>query len=101
MLFNFLAPLADQYSVFFLFSSLTFRAGGAVVTGLVVAFVFGPWIIGWLKQQQPTGQPKQSKKQLTARTLFSFMTHSDSQSTSQTSWQEKEDSLSIKANSKN
>lgn len=57
MLFNLLAPLADEYSVFFLFSSLTFRAGGAVVTGLIVAFVFGPWIIGWLKQQQPTGQP--------------------------------------------
>jgi len=57
MLFNLLAPLADEYSVFFLFSSLTFRAGGAVVTGLIVAFVFGPRIIDWLKQQQPEGQP--------------------------------------------
>ncbi len=57
MLFNLLAPLANEYSVLFLFQSLTFRAGGAVVTGLIVAFVFGPWIIGWLKQQQPTGQP--------------------------------------------
>ena len=57
MLFNLLVPLADEYSVFFLFSSLTFRAGGAVITGLIVAFVFGPWIIGWLKQQQPHGQP--------------------------------------------
>jgi len=57
MLYNLLAPLADDYSVLFLFSSLTFRSGGAVVTGLFVAFVFGPRIIGWLKQQQPHGQP--------------------------------------------
>ena len=57
MLFNFLAPLADEYSIFYLFQSLTFRAGGAVITSLVVAFVFGPWIIGRLKQQQPQGQP--------------------------------------------
>jgi len=57
MLYNLLAPLGDEYSVLFLFRSLTFRAGGAVVTALFVAFVFGPLIIGWLKQQQPSGQP--------------------------------------------
>lgn len=57
MLFNLLAPLADQFILFNLFNSLTFRAGGAVVTALVVAFLFGPKIIGWLRQQQPEGQP--------------------------------------------
>ncbi|HCP01065.1 MAG TPA: phospho-N-acetylmuramoyl-pentapeptide-transferase [Rhodospirillaceae bacterium] len=43
--------------LFNLFNSLTFRAGGAVVTALIVAFLFGPKIIGWLRQQQPDGQP--------------------------------------------
>lgn len=57
MLFNLLGPLADQFILFNLFNSLTFRAGGAVVTALVVAFLFGPLIIGWLRQQQPEGQP--------------------------------------------
>ena len=57
MLFNLLGPLADQFILFNLFNSLTFRAGGAVVTSLVVAFLFGPLIIGWLRQQQPEGQP--------------------------------------------
>jgi phospho-N-acetylmuramoyl-pentapeptide-transferase len=57
MLYNLLAPLADTFILFNLFNSLTFRAGGAVVTALVVAFAFGPMVIGWLKQQQPRGQP--------------------------------------------
>jgi phospho-N-acetylmuramoyl-pentapeptide-transferase len=57
MLFNLLAPLADDFILFNLLNSLTFRAGGAVVTSLVVAFLFGPWVIGWLRQQQPEGQP--------------------------------------------
>jgi len=57
MLYNLLAPLSDQFILFNLFNSLTFRAGGAVVTALVVAFLFGPMIIGWLRQQQPGGQP--------------------------------------------
>ncbi len=57
MLFNLLGPLADEFIVFNLFNSLTFRAGGAVVTALLVSFLFGPMIIGWLRQQQPGGQP--------------------------------------------
>ena len=57
MLFNLLAPLADQFILFNLFNSLTFRAGAAVVTALIVAFLFGPRVIGWLRQQQPEGQP--------------------------------------------
>ena len=48
MLFNLLAPLADEYSVLFLFRSLTFRAGGAVVgahlagRGIVTRLFGGP-----------------------------------------------------------
>ncbi|MEL0143917.1 MAG: phospho-N-acetylmuramoyl-pentapeptide-transferase [Alphaproteobacteria bacterium] len=57
MLYNLLAPLSDQFILFNLFNSLTFRAGGALVTALAVAFLFGPMIIGWLRQQQPGGQP--------------------------------------------
>ena len=57
MLYNLLAPLSDQFILFNLFNSLTFRAGGAVVTALAIAFLFGPMIIGWLRQQQPGGQP--------------------------------------------
>ena len=57
MLYNLLAPLSDQFILFNLFNSLTFRAGGALVTALAVAFLFGPMIIGWLRKQQPGGQP--------------------------------------------
>ncbi len=57
MLYNLLAPLADDFILFNLFRSLTFRAGGAAVTALIVAFAFGPMVINWLKQQQPAGQP--------------------------------------------
>jgi phospho-N-acetylmuramoyl-pentapeptide-transferase len=57
MLFNLLGPLADQFILFNLLNSLTFRAGAAVVTALIVAFLLGPAVIGWLRQQQPEGQP--------------------------------------------
>ncbi len=57
MLYNFLVPLADEVGLFNLFRYLTFRSGGAVMTALMVSFLFGPWIIRWLKRQQPGGQP--------------------------------------------
>jgi len=57
MLFNLLAPLADEYSVFNLFRFLTFRTGGAVMTALMVSFVLGPSFIRWLRRKQPAGQP--------------------------------------------
>lgn len=44
-----LHPLADQFPVFNVFRYLTFRTGGAVITALIVAFVFGPMIINRLK----------------------------------------------------
>ena len=60
MLFNLLFPLADEIIVFNLFRYLTFRTGGAVMTALVVSFIFGPAVIRWLKSKQKNGQPIRS-----------------------------------------
>jgi phospho-N-acetylmuramoyl-pentapeptide-transferase len=60
MLYNLLFPLADQIGVFNLFRYLTFRTGGAIMTALVVSFVFGPAVIRWLRAQQGSGQPIRS-----------------------------------------
>ncbi len=57
MLFNLLAPLADDFQAFNLFRYLTFRTGGAMMTALFLSFLLGPWIIDWLKSQQAGGQP--------------------------------------------
>jgi phospho-N-acetylmuramoyl-pentapeptide-transferase len=57
MLFNLLSPLADQVQFFNLFRYLTFRSGGAVVTALLMSFVFGPRLIAWLRSKQGEGQP--------------------------------------------
>ena len=57
MLFNLLSPLADDFGLFNLFRYLTFRTGGAVLTALVVSFVVGPPLIGWLRSRQGDGQP--------------------------------------------
>jgi phospho-N-acetylmuramoyl-pentapeptide-transferase len=57
MLFHLLYPLADQVSFFNLFRYLTFRTGGAVLTALLVCFVFGPILIDWLRARQGNGQP--------------------------------------------
>jgi phospho-N-acetylmuramoyl-pentapeptide-transferase len=57
MLFNLFSPLADEAIVFNLFRYLTFRTGGAVVTALLVSFIFGPRVIRWLKSKQRNGQP--------------------------------------------
>ncbi|MBM3571709.1 MAG: phospho-N-acetylmuramoyl-pentapeptide-transferase [Alphaproteobacteria bacterium] len=57
MLYNLLVPLTDQFGPLNLFRYLTFRTGSAVVTALVVSFLFGPTIISWLKSRQSNGQP--------------------------------------------
>lgn len=56
-MFYFLSQLATDLTVLNLFRYLTFRAGGAVLTALLVAFLFGPMIIRWLKKKQREGQP--------------------------------------------
>nr|WP_238322499.1 hypothetical protein [Kordiimonas gwangyangensis] len=57
MLYNLLAPLAEQHGFFNLFRYLTFRTGCAVLTALIICFIFGPKIIRWLKAKQKKGQP--------------------------------------------
>jgi len=48
MLYHFLPQFADVHIVFNVFQYLTFRAAGAVVTSLFIAFIAGPPAIRWL-----------------------------------------------------
>jgi phospho-N-acetylmuramoyl-pentapeptide-transferase len=57
MLYLIFRPLADQFILFNLFRYITFRAGAACMTALIVAFVLGPRVIRWLKSVQKQGQP--------------------------------------------
>lgn len=57
MLYNLLYPLSEQFGALNVFRYLTFRAGAAVLTALLIAFVFGPSIIRSLKARQKQGQP--------------------------------------------
>lgn len=40
-----------------LLNYITFRAGGAVMTALVLSFLLGPWLINTLRSRQGRGQP--------------------------------------------
>src|SRR6202048_2485749 len=42
------------------FRYITFRTGGAVATGALFVFLFGPWIIDHLRLRQGKGQPIRS-----------------------------------------
>jgi phospho-N-acetylmuramoyl-pentapeptide-transferase len=57
MLQTILVPLADQFSALNVFRYITFRTGGAVMTALLLSFLFGPVIIRLLKERQSGGQP--------------------------------------------
>ena len=52
MFYHLLAPLGDQYLIFNLFSYISFRAAGATVTALLLAFVIGPGIIRVLRARK-------------------------------------------------
>ena len=52
-----LSNFSGDFAVLNLFRYLTFRTGGAVLTAMLMAFVFGPAIIRWLKSRQTNGQP--------------------------------------------
>jgi phospho-N-acetylmuramoyl-pentapeptide-transferase len=60
MLHYFFAPYAGDIPMANLFRYLTFRTGGAILTALLICFVFGPRIIRWLKSKQAEGQPIRS-----------------------------------------
>ena len=57
MLYLVFRPLADQFILFNLFRYITFRAGAACLTALIVSFLMGPSVIRWLKSVQKQGQP--------------------------------------------
>ncbi|MFK5998357.1 MAG: phospho-N-acetylmuramoyl-pentapeptide-transferase [Rhodobacterales bacterium] len=56
----FLNELSDGGDVFNLFRYITFRAGGAFFTALILSFIFGQPLINWLKVKQKKGQPIRS-----------------------------------------
>ena len=53
----FLSDLSDGGDAFNLFRYITFRAGGAFFTALILSFIFGQPLINWLKRKQKRGQP--------------------------------------------
>ena len=57
MLPDLLLGYADQFQLFNLFRYITFRTGGAMMTALLLALLFGDSFIVWLKSQQKEGQP--------------------------------------------
>ena len=57
MFFNLIAPLADQFIAANLFRYLTFRAGAACITALILSLMFGPMLIRTLRAIQRQGQP--------------------------------------------
>jgi phospho-N-acetylmuramoyl-pentapeptide-transferase len=56
-MFYWLIDFAPTVPVFNVFRYITFRTGGAMVTGALVVFLFGPWIIDNLRLRQGRGQP--------------------------------------------
>lgn len=52
MLYWILYPLRDSISIFNLFGYITFRAAGATVTAMIIAFAAGPFVIKFLKKHQ-------------------------------------------------
>jgi phospho-N-acetylmuramoyl-pentapeptide-transferase len=52
-----LVEFSDKLSVLNVFRYITFRTGGAVITGLVFVFLFGQFIIDRLRLLQGKGQP--------------------------------------------
>ena len=50
----------DQLAFFRLFKYLSFRAVGAIVTALMIAFMINPMLIRWLKVKQGKGRPIRS-----------------------------------------
>ena len=52
MLYHLLTPLTEYWGALRLFNYITFRAAGAVVTAIVLAFLVGPAVIGRLRRMQ-------------------------------------------------
>ena len=52
MLYHLLYPLHTEFSVFYVFRFITFRAIYAAITALVISFLLGPWLIEKLSALQ-------------------------------------------------
>ncbi len=52
MFYHLLAPLGKHFIIFNLFNYISFRAAGATVTALLLAFVVGPPVIGRLRARK-------------------------------------------------
>ena len=46
MLYHLLYPLSEYFTPLNLFRYITFRSGGAVVTALLISFIFGAQVAG-------------------------------------------------------
>ena len=57
MLYNLLAPLAQDFQPLNVFRYITFRTGGAILFSLCLTLIIGPGMIRWLKKLQRDGQP--------------------------------------------
>ena len=56
-MFLFIAEQLDFAGLLNLFRYITFRAGGATATALLIGLLIGPKFIGWLRVRQGKGQP--------------------------------------------
>lgn len=59
-MFYLLGYAGDTFPVFNVFRYITFRTGGAIMTALLVVFMFGPPLIDQLRLHQGKGQPIRS-----------------------------------------
>jgi phospho-N-acetylmuramoyl-pentapeptide-transferase len=57
MLYNFLYSYVESFSALNLLRYITFRAGAALLTALIISFIMGDPLIRWLKKKQVEGQP--------------------------------------------
>ncbi len=52
MFYHIFVPLIDKFSALNIFNYITFRAGYAMITSLLLSFLLGPRIIKWLRKFQ-------------------------------------------------
>jgi phospho-N-acetylmuramoyl-pentapeptide-transferase len=57
MFYEWLTKYAEDFQFFNLFNYISFRTGGAIMTSMLIAFIFGPKLINVLRVRQGKGQP--------------------------------------------
>ncbi|MCH2038873.1 MAG: phospho-N-acetylmuramoyl-pentapeptide-transferase [Rickettsiales bacterium] len=57
MLYHLFTSLVDSVGAFNVFNYITFRSVGAILTSLLISFIFGGRVIRWLASWQNGGQP--------------------------------------------